>query len=239
MWGLKIQKAYKLQRRSEKAWQTLSLISLSIYNATFLAWESQGPDKRQGAPGLRCSGRLRSDPCSQMLNDTNLTQLTGSDSWKHLGAQVVLPFFSITSIRLKWKVQAVVMELGPLVRGTERIGPNKNKTPGPSRSAAQTSCQPLYKGMRFPPNNFPQMDNPSKVSGSFPPALNCSWKQEFPACSPRPRQARVWGCPSFQSSFGGAGPISERGGCRLEQHPQQQHIHPALQGAANSLQITQ
>lgn len=194
---------------------------------------------------------LRSDLCRQLLKDTNLTELKGSDIWKHLGAQVVLSFFNITFIRLKWKVQALVMEHSPLARGTERIQPNKNNTPGLSRSVAQTSCQPFYKGMHFPPNNFPQMDNPSKVSGSFPPDLNCSWKQEFPACSPRPRQAHVWGCPSFQSSSSRAGPISVQGICNrppraaswaaaarrelwLRVLTQRQHIHLAQQSAANS-----
>lgn len=84
--------------------------------------------------------------------------------------------------------------------------------------------------MHLPQNNFPQMDNPSIVSGSFPQDLDCSWKQEFPACSPRPRRR---GRPRFQSSLAGRGRIQRTAlttgrAWREErrppgaQHPQQQ-----------------
>lgn len=57
--------------------------------------------------------------------------------------------------------------------------------------------------MHLPQNNFPQMDNLCKGSGSFPQDLNCSWKGEFPAAD------RKRGLLSLQGSTSRAGPNSE------------------------------
>lgn len=91
----------------------------------------------------------------------------------------------------------------------DRLGPTKIHGQDWILSTAQTHCQLFYRGMHLPQNYFPQMDNPCKVSGSFPQDLNCSWKGEFPAASPRPSWARMQGLPSFQGSSSRTGPNSE------------------------------
>lgn len=48
----------------------------------------------------------------------------------------------------------------PLCEAQDKLGPTKITRQDWDLSVARTSCQPLYKGMRLPQNNFPQMDNP-------------------------------------------------------------------------------
>lgn len=91
----------------------------------------------------------------------------------------------------------------------DRLRPTKTHGQDWDLSTAQTHCQLSHKGMHLPPNNFPQMDNPCTVSGSFPQDLNCSWKGEFPAASPRPRWDPKWGLLSFQGSSSRTGSNSE------------------------------
>lgn len=113
-------------------------------------------------------------------------------------------------------MQPVVMECIPIARGTGQAQSNKNTQPG--LSTAQTHCQLFHKEMHLPQNNFPQMDNPRKGSGSFPQDLNCSWKGEFPTAD------RKRGLLSLQGSSSRAGPNSQH---RLTKAtPGMVNIHP-------------
>lgn len=92
------------------------------------------------------------------------------------------PFGLLLFIRLKWEVQAQVGEHIPIVRAQGKLSPTKIQSW--DLGGAQTCCQAFDKGMHLPQNDFPQMDNPCKISGSFPQDLSCSRNFQDPAQGP-------------------------------------------------------